>query len=120
MDRGEPVQHILEYVDGHDDAGVPPAVQGEDGEVGGQKLCGLLGVRCRSCSAAAGETWRVSFLVSRLTSNTHDSYSLNIWRNIMDLCTHLVGHHLAGGRSGVGSQHHAVLHETKRPKKIPP
>lgn len=46
----EPVQHVLKYVNGHDDARIPPTVQREDAEVGGQKVCGLLCVCCCSCS----------------------------------------------------------------------
>lgn len=45
-----PVQHILKYVDGHDDTRVPPAVQREDGEVGGEKVRGLLCICCCTCS----------------------------------------------------------------------
>lgn len=52
MCKHTPVQRVLQYVDRHDDAGVPPAVQGEDGEVGGEKVCGLLCVCCCSCSTA--------------------------------------------------------------------
>lgn len=51
----KPVQHILQYVDGHDDTRVPPAVQREDGEVGGEKVSGLLCICCCSCSTTARE-----------------------------------------------------------------
>lgn len=50
-----PVQHVLQDVDGHDDARLPAAVEGEDGEVGRQHVGGLLGVCSRSCTAAAGD-----------------------------------------------------------------
>lgn len=49
-----PVQHVLQDVDGHDDARLPAAVQGEDGEIGREHVGGLLSVCSRSCTTAAG------------------------------------------------------------------
>lgn len=36
---------------------------------------------------------------------------LDVWSNVVDLCTHLVSDHVAGGGSRICSQHHPVLQQ---------
>lgn len=120
-----PVERVLQDVDGHDHARLPPAVQREDGQVGGQKARGLLCVCCRpGTTAAAGETEqnrrssgerscnkcrRTSLFRARERPRSGDL--LDVWSDVVDLGTHLVGDHFAGGRSRICSQHHAILHQ---------
>lgn len=54
----EPVQHILQDVDGHDDARPPAAVQREDGEVGREKIGGFRCICCCTCTTTTGESER--------------------------------------------------------------
>lgn len=51
-----PVKHVLQYVDGHDNARVPPTVQRIDGEVGREEVCGLLCICCCTGSTTTTDT----------------------------------------------------------------
>lgn len=122
-----PVEHVLQYVDGHDHARLPPAVQREDGQVGGQKVRGLLCVCRRPCTTTATaeteqnrrysvktelqQTLKKPIHVSVAEKGTVPGGLLDVWSNVVDLRTHLVSDHFAGGGSCICSQHHPILHQ---------
>lgn len=70
LHSNQPVQHVLQNVDRHDDARLPPTVQGEDGEVGREHIGGLFSIRSRACATATADSEEEERKVREVTRDT--------------------------------------------------